>query len=326
MAFGTLQAEPQKTLHIIILESMTLPDVQARTLSFKKHLHQFGLYRQHKVSIRVLNAETDRERGRLLLKGAISEQRPDLVVSVATLASQAAHDVIANSDIPQLFFFVSAPVKAGLVSHIDRATGTNITGITHGIDMGQATDFVKHLVFNLPTHKPLRIGVLHSDYPSSIGDFNKLKALEQYRADVQYVPLFIALRDLQTEMPLMIQEALSVIEKRRDEIDIVWLSDGPLPRKEAYVRALTEKSAVPIVFSPSQKSTEWGVWSTLFSGADQEGHRAALMANAILRGSPAGIIPVMKGVELSRSVNPSAAKKWGYQIPDIGQSIRRHNN
>lgn len=50
--FSPLQAEHrQKVIHIVVLKSMTLPDVQARILSFKKHLHKVELYRYAKFRL-----------------------------------------------------------------------------------------------------------------------------------------------------------------------------------------------------------------------------------------------------------------------------------
>ncbi|MCW8983451.1 MAG: hypothetical protein OQK13_05340 [Gammaproteobacteria bacterium] len=309
---------PPQTLNIIILESLTLDDLQTRTFSFKRHLRQFGLYKEHNIDIRVFNAEADRDRARELLTEAIAEQRPDLVVTIATLASQVGRDILKDSNIPQLFLFVSSPVQAGLITHIEKPSGSNITGITHSIDIDRTTNFVKHVVANLPFKNPLRIGVLHSDYPASVGGFRKLKELEAERNDVRFLPLPIVFRDIQSSIDPMVKDALEIIEKNRDEIDIIWLSEGPLPRKEEYVRPLIEKSVVPIVFTASPKGSEWGVWCSIESGADQEGHQAALMANAILHGSSAGSIPVMRGMERSYKVNSKAASRWGYEIPPMG--------
>lgn len=320
LLFGSVQAEhQQRVISIVVIESMTLPDVQARTLSFKKHLHKVGLYRNNRIQIRVINAEADPERGRLLLQGEIATKHPDLVVSIATLASQAARDVLINSDIPQLFLFVSDPVNAGLANELGKPTGSNISGITHGVDPEVATSFLLRMVAAANFQKPLRIGVLHSNYPSSIGGFIQLKALEKSRTDIHFVPLPIRLRNLQTELPLMVQDALAIIENNREELDLIWLADGPLPRKEDYVRPLTRQSSVPIALSQTKQGVDWGVWFSLFSAANQEAHQAALLANAILHGEPIESIPVMRSIDLSSAVNPRSAKRWGYQLPEIGR-------
>ncbi|MCW8888926.1 MAG: hypothetical protein OQK25_07680 [Gammaproteobacteria bacterium] len=309
---------PPQTLNIIILESLKLDDLQARTYSFKRHLRQFGLYKENNIDIRVFNAETDRDRAHELLKEAIAEQRPDLVVTIATLASQVGRDILKDSNIPQLFLFVASPVQAGLITHIEEPSGSNITGVTRSIDVDRTTNFVKHVATNLPFKNPLRIGVLHSNYPASVGGFHKLKELEIERKDIRFVPLPIIFRDTKSKMDSIVKAALEIIENNVDEIDIIWLSEGPLPRKEEYVRPLIEKSVVPIVFTASPKGSEWGVWCSIESGADQEGHQAALMANAILHGSSAGSIPVMRGMERSYKVNRKAASRWGYEIPPMG--------
>ena len=75
----------------------------------------------------ILRAKGDRELVEGLLPAELSKENPDLIVTIATLASQAVAKLLKGKDAPVLYFQVSDPIGAGLIKKINAPSGANIT-------------------------------------------------------------------------------------------------------------------------------------------------------------------------------------------------------
>ena len=87
---------------IIMIETMPVPVVLEHSRWFVKGMKDLGYENGKNVEIVILKAEGDRNRAITLLNKALSQGKPDLVVTFATLASQAAFKVLKGTD-PFLF-------------------------------------------------------------------------------------------------------------------------------------------------------------------------------------------------------------------------------
>ena len=78
-----------------------------------------------------MNADGNSAYAEAMLINAMAEAPPDLVVTVATLASLAAREILSGTTIPQLFMIVTDPVSTGFVDAMNTTSNSNITGQTN---------------------------------------------------------------------------------------------------------------------------------------------------------------------------------------------------
>jgi putative ABC transport system substrate-binding protein len=131
------------------------------------------------MNLTVLKANGSSQLAESQLKASLREKKPNLVVTNATLASKAAVRILKGTNIPQLFVTVSDPVGSKIVEKIGVPTGKNITGRVHNITRETKVKLVLQLIGNKVKKRPIRYGYIHSTYPSSMGDIQKLKALAE---------------------------------------------------------------------------------------------------------------------------------------------------
>ena len=118
-------AEPlpaRDSVNITILETMTVPVIQNFSREYIRQIDRLGEETGTDYILTTLNAHGDREQALALLREQGSQAETDLIVSVATLASQAASEYIRGTGIPLLFTVVADPVGSGLVEEIGRHT------------------------------------------------------------------------------------------------------------------------------------------------------------------------------------------------------------
>jgi len=114
--------------NVILIETMPVPAVLEHSRWFQFQLQEMGYEQNKNLKLTILKANGDRQLAEKLLKAELAGGNPDLVVTIATLASQTAAKFLKDTDVPILFFQVSDPVGAGLIKQINAPTGTNITG------------------------------------------------------------------------------------------------------------------------------------------------------------------------------------------------------
>jgi putative tryptophan/tyrosine transport system substrate-binding protein len=174
----------------------------------------------------------------------------------------------------------------------------------------------------------LRLGYIHSTYPSAIGDIEKLKVIAVDRDDVEFVPFEIAYRPLPTGIDAMIDEVIVAVKAMEDQIDFFWEPSGPLGETDEYTKAILENSNIPIVFGHTMRSVEIGALVHLAPDPVSTGYEAAYIAAQILSGADAGDIPVNPPTGFRIGVNITTALKLRVVIPShllklVGENLYR---
>ncbi len=153
-----------KLKYIILLETMDVKVVIDRSHWLQVQMKELGYNEGINMELIVLKAKGNYQLAESLLKDALEKGEPDLVLSNATLASQAAAKLLKGTNIPQLFFTVADPVGAGLVESIGPSTGKNITGRVHNITRETKVKLVLRLIETQIQTRPIRFGYIHSTY------------------------------------------------------------------------------------------------------------------------------------------------------------------
>jgi putative ABC transport system substrate-binding protein len=313
---------------IIVLETMPVPVVLAHTRWLSHYLDKMGYQVGKSLDLEVLQANGDVELAETILKKAINNNKPDLVVASATLASKAAVKILKGTDVPVLFMTVSDPVGAGLINEIGVSTGTNITGRVHMIDRKTKIDMVMQLIGQKATKRPIRFGFIHSSYPSAVGDIRELKAIAASSNDIEFISYQVPYRKVPEGMPEMLNDAKIGVEKLKDKVDYWWSPSGPLAEVDAYIDLLLDNSNIQIVSGATLQSVKKGVLTYLSPDQEGTGKEVAMIADSILKGHLPGDIKVTYPESMILGINLSTAMKMNIAVPmDImelaGENIYR---
>ena len=245
-------ANSSDTARIIVLETMDVPVVVDHSRAFEQTMRDLGY-----SDIEILKGEGKREIAIRRLKNAIAIRKSDIVISIATLASQAAAEVLAGTDIPLVFAVVSDPVGAGLISRIGEPTGTKITGRIHSLLRDVKIDLAVRLVGQLIKVRPIRFGFVHSDYPSSIGDFTALRNLADKNERVEFIAHQLSYRKMPEGLEAMLGDVAIGVEALESQIDFWWQPVGPLAEVSDYTALLEARSNKTVAVNAGVKVRQW---------------------------------------------------------------------
>lgn len=300
---------------VILLESMPVPAVLEHSRWFIEELAALGYRNGDTLDLVRLNAEGDRDRAAALLGEAMAAVRPDLVVTNATLASQAAMPLTERFGIPQIFFTVSDPVGAGLIREIGVPTGTGITGIVHTLPRNVKMNMVLRLVRQAIPDRPVRFGFIHSAYPSSQGDIRELRAEARKTGNAVFLDREIPYRKVPEGLPDMLSDVIDAVHGLESRVDFWFEPSGPLGESAEYTQTLIENSEKPVAFGTRLGSVRLGALLHLTPDLELSGRETARLADAVLKGRPPGEIPPTPPSRFKLGVNLGTALKMGIVVP-----------
>ncbi len=303
------------TKRVILLQTMPVPVVMEQSSWFITQLNDLGYIEGENLDLVVLQADGDRQRAESILHDAISQKTPDLVATSATLASQTAAQILKGSSVPIVFFTVSDPVGAGLIKKIGVPTLTNITGKVHMISREVRINMVMRLIGQVVSGRPVRIGFIHSSYPSSLGDLRELQELTQTRDDLVFIPYRVEYRKVPEGLGAMLTDARQGLEQLKEKVDCWWEPSGPLGEVKAYTEMLMKNSILPVIMGTKLQSVKSGALLHLTPSTEREGREAALIAENILQGAIAGKIAPTPPSTFEVGINLTTALKYHITIP-----------
>ena len=231
------------------------------------------------------------------LAGEIAVTGPDVLAVIGAVSAFAAQAVAPN--LPKVFAVVVDPVAARLVPDAAQPGGT-MTGAT-SFDPGQALEQVRLLGACLPGVR--RIGVLgDADVPRLLAEgATRAAESEGLRSQVR---LLSGPDDI---VP-------SIAAFLRDEVDALLVLE--VPRTSTHAATIAEvalEARLPTVFGRDlAHAGPMLAYGTSFATAAE---RMAGLMDRVLRGEPAGTIPVESVVAPEMVVNLRVARELGVTIP-----------
>ncbi len=261
-----------------------------------------------------LYADGDFERAKSLLKSATKQSAPDLVVTVATLATRAGRELLSGAKIPQMFMIVTDPVGEGFVSAMGKASHQNITGQSHVVPVESELALVSQVLRTAKRDTPFRIGILQSTYPSAVSQSAQLHAVAAQFPVVELIDLVFPYLSGESRRLEMQGLAMKVVRDHKDSLDGLWLVTGPNQANLDFINAILSTD-VPVVNSGNIRNARLGAMIALQSTPELNGSAAATAASAILSGIDPGDIPVTRPSKFVAGVNVSTATKLGAVIP-----------
>jgi putative ABC transport system substrate-binding protein len=311
IATGPCLAAPP--LRIILLESFDVPAVLEHTRFFLNAMGKLGYPADQ---IQILKAQGDPAIADRLLRSAIDRQRPDVIVSSATLASKVAYTIAKASTIPMVFFVVSDPVGAGIISELDAPSNDIVSGIVHGVSRDTKVEIVMRILKPLkPAGRPFRFGYIHSSYPSGVGDLALLRTVAARRGDLELISYQIPYNEKLFNAPQTMRYLKAGIEKLDPQIDFWWISQDPVGEDDVCLQTIAKYSHHPIVCGTNTASTKNGALVYIMADAGVGSRETAEIVDQVLKGTPVGTIPVHAPSKIVFGVNVSTAIRMEVAIP-----------
>jgi putative ABC transport system substrate-binding protein len=215
----------------------------------------------------------------------------------AALAAKAATDTI-----PIVFLSGSDPIRAGLVSSINRPTG-NVTGISPMFTLleGKHLELLHELI-----PRATVVGALAK--PSNP---NAEPQLRDLRAAARVLGLDVVVFGADTEQ--QIDSSFEVMAQRKIGA-LVVTADGFLISRRDQIVALAARYAVPTMYPLSEYIAAGGLMSY---GADlHDAYRqTGAYVGKILNGTKPGDLPVLQPTKVELVINVKAAKALGLTVP-----------
>lgn len=300
---------------VVLLETMPVPVVLKHSEWFILQLKELGYEDGKNLDLQVLKAEGDRGRAEKLLRESLVQKRPDIVVTNATLATQAALKVLKGTDIPILFMTVSDPVGAGIIDEIGKPTGKNITGKVHMIKRETRIKMAIGMVKGKFPERSVRIGFIHSSYPSAMGDIRELIKASQFDQRIIFLPYQLEYKRMPEGLAPMLENVRKGVEELHSKIDFWWEPSGPLGEVERYTETLMKHSDKSVLMGTKLAAVKMGALLHLTPSVEGSGREAAKIADAILKGADPGKIPVGPPASFDIGINIKTALNLGIVVP-----------
>ncbi|WP_320042668.1 ABC transporter substrate binding protein [uncultured Desulfobacter sp.] len=183
---SSLSAQERQIKNIVVIVTMPVPVCDLNLKWFLAEFDRLGYKDGETMNLTVIRANGDRKFAENELRRIIKTRKPDAVATIATLASQAAMTVLKDTNIPIFFSSVSDPVGAGLIKKVGEPTGINIAGRVFTVPKEVRLDVAIRLARQIVSEdRPIRLGYIFSSYPSSEGEYMRLKTIARENADIQ---------------------------------------------------------------------------------------------------------------------------------------------
>ncbi|PLX68994.1 MAG: hypothetical protein C0603_04720 [Denitrovibrio sp.] len=305
-AFNTSYA---KTKNILIIETMPVKVITEHTKAITEYFEMLGI---KDLNIKVLKAEGSKEKSLNLLNGEIQKAIPDAVITLATLSSMASHKVLMENNIPQIFAVVADPVGAGIISKENAPTGTNVTGRIYSMLRGTKIDMLMRV---LQPNKKIKFGVIHSDYPSAVGDLKGLRKSIPANTDIEFISYEIPYINDSKSFYKMFDQVKDGVQALDDKIDYWWFVAGPLAERNEYHQAILKNSNKTIAMAHRPTQVKDGALMSVAPNFEAGGREIAKITLEILNGKDPGSITVTAPENFILSVNISKIIKLGLFLP-----------
>jgi putative ABC transport system substrate-binding protein len=296
----TARAQQAATPVIGFLHSGSPEPIANRVAAFRKGLNEIGYVEDRNVAIEYRWAHNDNNRLPELAADLV-RRRVAVIVTLgsvpATLAAKAA-----TATIPIIFQSGMDPVKAGVVSSLNRPGG-NATGVT-----------------SMNAELPAKLlGLLHELMPraacfAALVNPNNL-ATEPIVADLRSAATTIGrqIEILTASSNRDIDPAFASLSRK--QADALLVSPDPLfnDRRRQLI-TLAAHHRVPVVYPWRESAEAGGLLSYGTSIADQN-RQAGIYTGRVLKGERPADLPIVRPTKFDLVINLITAKALGLEIP-----------
>jgi putative ABC transport system substrate-binding protein len=223
-------------------------------------------------------------------------ENPDVIVAIATPSAQSL--VATTKTIPIVYSGVADPIAAQLVKDW-KPSGTNVTGLSHMLDLNKQIDVMKEVVPNLK-----KVGIVYNP-----GEVNSAVVVKQLKGLLEKQG--IALIDVAAPRTVDVGPAAkSLIGK----VDMIYTTtdNNVVSTYESLVKVCND-AKIPLVASDTD-SVKRGAIAAYGVNFYDLGRATGKIVLRILQGEKPGDIPSSVSKDLALFINPAAAQKQGVTL------------
>jgi putative ABC transport system substrate-binding protein len=292
----------QKAMPVVGFLNAASPDVSAHVVgAFRLGLNETGYVEDRNVAVEYRWAENHYDRLPALAAELVDRRVSVIATGRNTLAALAAK--AATTTIPIVFLMGGDPVKAGLVTSLNRPGG-NVTGVT---------------TLNVEI-TPKRLEVLRELLPTTsimavlINPLNNPAIVEAERRQAQEALGLQMIHVLQASTERDLDDAFSTLIQRRAG-GLVITADTFFSGKSAELAALAFRHAVPTISPYREFVAAGGLMS--YGGSVTELYRLiGVYTGRILKGEQPANLPVQQLTKVELAINLKTAKAFGLTVPN----------
>ena len=248
-------------------------------------------------------------------------QKPELIISMATLASKYLHKYGQQNGIPVFFVTVSQPIEAGLIKNFDGPTKTLISGVSHTLPVTKIVGYITQMARKKLKSGPIRFSYVHSSYPSEVGFGNRLTIEFQKNPRLTLKKRSFMFRPGNHKK--MLADYSKLVKEMDNKTDFFLLPIGPSAIIPGFTKRLISLSKKPVLFTSHQQGLEEGALMLVDSNSKEVGRLAATNISKLLKGESIGTIKPEKVESVRLGMNIKKAKELKFPIPSdlLRQSI-----
>jgi putative ABC transport system substrate-binding protein len=307
----TAYAAPDK---VILLETMPVPVVTNHTQAIFAAFEKLGYQDGGNIDVEVLQAQGSKELAIKLLKDSIASQSPKLVITVATLASQAAVEVLAGTNVPLIFCSVTDPVGSEIVEKLDAPNTRQITGVVFTQLHETKVEMVMRLLRSNQKDSAIKIGIVQSDYPAAVGDLREMKNIFNLSDEVELTVKQIPYEGVPKGIPSMLKNYRAAVDSIKGQVDFFWETSDSIAEVESFTNILID-SGVPLLHGHTIRSVQQGALITIRYDAQSAGELVVEMVDKVFKGQDAGSIPITVPKNFNLYINMKTADKLELVVP-----------
>jgi putative ABC transport system substrate-binding protein len=293
------QPERIRRIGMLIASEENEPLVGPRVAAFRQGLNDLGWTegRNLHIDFRWTGNDPERTQRHALELVALT---PDVILAHSPPATLALSK--ATQSVPIVFVQIADPVGAGLVANLAHP-GANVTGFaTFEFAMGTKwLDLLKGIAPNLA-----RVAVMqYAKSPTWSGQLQVVEAAAP-SLGIQVVPAGV-------ESAADIERSIAEIGREANS-GLVVLPDGLMLVHRKLIVSLSQRYRLPTIYPFRYFADDGGLLSYGIDIADVW-RRAATYIDRILKGTPAGDLPVQQPTKFELVINLKTAKAFGLEIP-----------
>jgi len=295
IAAWSIPAQAQKMTAPVIgyLESGS---ADSPTAAFRAGLKDSGFVEGQNVTIEYRRAQAQYDRLPALAEDLVRRQVSVIVASGAVVSPLAAK--AATTKIPVVFLIGANPVRAGLVSSLNRP-GENITGVT--LFGGELT--------------AKQLGLLRELVPKARGFAGLINPNNPTHRDIAwqaYAP-GVRVESVSASTESDFEPAIASLAEKQVDGLIVVPDTLFASYRESLVTVLA-RHAMPAVFLDRASVLAGGLIS--YGGSATDGpHQAGVYVGRILKGEKPADLPVLQPTKFDLVINLKVAKAFGLIVP-----------
>ena len=302
-----------QTKQILILNTMNLALLNDAIKFYQQQL-QIMLPEQT-LSFTVIQADANPELGAKRLANALATHEYDLIVSVATLATKVLLNQADQLSVPMQFMVVADPVSTGIIDKLGQTSTNNITGTSHVIAADTKLQLMQQILSANPRADKYRIGLVYSDYPSTLSSAQYLLEQDENYPAFSFVPVKFNFDTSANNSIENRQRFLTALAQCKDKIDGYWIPPGPAAHDVNLFPLVQRELNLPQLFSEDLRMIKRGALFGVLSDSQIIANTAAIESKQILSGRPANTLPIDRSDAFVIGVNTTTALAHDLVLP-----------